>query len=117
MTPLMLQNETALNSVDIKAIFAIFENDFITNTVLLSGCPIDVKPDKKCRCPFGNGDKPERFWHIITEKEHNNKKKNNPCQDEPEKNRRYSPARAKRIHWIKPILESYADNPDIKIFF
>jgi len=118
--PLVLKNETELNSYDIEKLFKIFKNDFINSTAILNinnlNYPITVKPKNKCDCPFTGDSKPERFWHIITEKEFNTQKRNNPCPKDKEKNRKYSSSRAKRIHWIKQIIENSSDE-HIKYFF
>lgn len=118
--PLILSDETKVNSADIERLFGIFKNDFIDTivTVTIDGSEnsIFVKPDVVCHCPFGNTHKPERFWHIITKKEYEGKKKNNPCPDDRERNRAYDPSRAKRIHWIKQTIENIGKD-EIKYFF
>ena len=112
--PLVLNDETICNSQDIEVLFKVFKNDFIDETATLNLGGIDynitVKPNVCCECPYGKEDKPERFWHIITTKEFNSKKKNNPCPDDKEKNRAYNVARAKRIHWIKQTIENINEN-------
>ena len=104
----------------IELLFEYFNNDFIINQTYLidnqNKYVIDVKSNIVCRCPFGNTEKPERFWHIITKKEDNRIRCNNPCPS-PENKRIYDPARAKRIHWIKPIIENWLSNPDIVYFY
>ena len=108
------------NKKSIEILFEIFYNDFISNTTVLSDgnnvYQIDVKKDNVCDCPFGGIKKPERFWHIITKKIDNKTKRNNPCPS-PENQRMYDSARAKRIHWIKPIIKSWLSDPDIVHFY
>jgi len=110
-----------LNEVNIEKLFDIFRRDFIDNqTILQKGTTsfiIDVKADKICPCPFTKEDKPERFWHIITKEERRIKDKNNPCPDKNEKNRKYDEARAKRIHWIKIVIEQWQSDRNIKHFY
>ncbi len=118
--PLMLKDETKLNSDDIEKLFQIFKRDFIDTQAILNinskNYTITVKPEVNCDCPFSMDNKPERFWHIITKKEYDTKKKNNPCPDDKEKNRVYSASRAKRIHWIKQTIDNI-NNEHIKYFF
>jgi hypothetical protein len=118
--PLILKNESQLNSEDIETLFDIFQNDFITNITVLkinnTDYTITAKPHNQCDCPFVGENKPERFWHIITKKEFDTKKRNNPCPDDKEKNRIYCSSRAKRIHWIKQTIDNSSDE-HIKYFF
>jgi len=118
--PLILKDEAQINCEDIEMLFEIFTNDFILNEAVLglngSNYTITVKPECKCSCPFSKDEKPERFWHIITTKEPNYKKRNNPCPENAEKARAYSGSRAKRIHWIKQIIENSTDD-HIEYFF
>lgn len=118
--PLMLSDETKLNETDIKKLFEIFKNDFIDNQTILHinsvSYVITVKADVVCNCPFSEDKKPERFWHIITKKEYDCKKRNNPCPEDKEKNRVYDVSRAKRIHWIKQTLDS-VEKEHIKYFY
>jgi hypothetical protein len=79
--------------------------------------PIDIKQDKICCCPFGKDDKPERFWHIITKRENDKKRCNNPCPTDREKNRTFCSARAKRVHLIKYIIEHIQTDSDINYFY
>lgn len=117
--PLVLQNETQLNVDDIKMLFGIFKSDFIDNIVTLNiqnkNYTITTKPNETCDCPFEMEAKPERFWHIITKKEFDKQKRNNPCPKDREKNRVFCPARAKRIHWIKQTIEDIGQD-HIKYF-
>ncbi len=118
--PLVLSDETKLNEIDIKTLFTIFEYDFIENqsVMTINSIPytITVKPKVVCSCPFSLDKKPERFWHIITRKENDCKKRNNPCPEDKEKNRVYDVSRAKRIHWIKQTLDNM-ENEHIKYFY
>jgi hypothetical protein len=110
-----------LNEANIEKLFDIFRRDFIDNQTILkkdaTSFIIDVKADKICPCPFRKSDKPERFWHIITKEEKRTKYKNNPCPDKNENNRKYDEARAKRIHWIKILIDTWQSDTDIKHFY
>jgi len=118
--PLALKNESQLNSDDIETLFCIFHNDFIANLTVFKNNSLDytitTKPNNICNCPFLGENKPERFWHIITKKEFDTKKRNNPCPEDKEKNRVYCSARAKRVHWIKQTIDNSSDE-HIKYFF
>ena len=118
--PLILKDTTKINMADIETLYAVFKNDFIDNKVVLKIANINytvtVKPNNKCSCPFTKEPKPERFWHIITTKEFDSKKRNNPCPADREKNRIYESARAKRIHWIKQTIDNIS-NQHIKYFY
>ena len=112
---------TTLNPTSIEELFTIFKRDFIDNETYLSKEEqhylVNVKKENCCPCPYGNTPKPERFWHIITKDEYNPRVRNNPCLNEKEKNRKYDSARAKRIHWIKIIIDSWQSDEDIKHFY
>jgi len=119
--PLVLSDASCLNSLDIEKIFTIFENDFIKNNIILAingiNYTITVKEEITCACPHSGVDKPERFWHIISKKENDSSKQNNPCRDVREKKRAYCSARAKRIHWIKETIDGLlAKEEHIKYF-
>jgi len=121
MIILTLPTLLTLNEMGIEDLFAIFKKDFIDNKTHLSKGTqkylINVKKDNCCPCPFGNSSKPERFWHIITKDEYNRRARNNPCLDVKEQNRKYDVARAKRIHWIKIIIDSWQTDVNIKHFY
>jgi len=110
-----------LNEINIEKLFDIFRKDFIDNqTILQKGSTsfmIDVKADKICPCPFTKEDKPERFWHIITKEEKRGNHRNNPCPDRFERNRKYDESRAKRIHWIKILIDNWQSDEEIKHFY
>jgi len=111
-----------LNATSIKELFIIFKRDFIDNETYLfkeEQCYlVNVKKENCCPCPFEDTPKPERFWHIITTKEERNRRaRNNPCLNGKEKNRKYNEARAKRIHWIKIIIDNWQNDEDIKHFY
>jgi len=112
---------STLNEINIEKLFDIFKEDFIDNqTILQKGAisfVIDVKADKTCPCPFTKEAKQERFWHIITTEEKKAKHRNNPCPDINEKNRKYDEARAKRIHWIKLLIDNWQKDDEIKHFY
>lgn len=121
LIPLILTNETILNTQDIEKVYAIFKRDFIDTTTYLSinqtSYKVSAKPHRICVCPFNNAQKPERFWHIITSKELSTTKKNNPCPADRERNRAYSGARAKRVHWIKQTIDNLNTQEHIKYFY
>lgn len=110
-----------LNPITIEELFSIFKRDFIDNETYLTkeeqSYLINVKKEHCCPCPFDNTPKPERFWHIITKDEYNPRARNNPCLNNKEKNRKYDEARAKRIHWIKIIIDNWQSDEDIKHFY
>lgn len=119
--PLVLSDDTCLNTTDIEKVFSIFRDDFILNKVVLNIDSVDytvtVKESLTCACPHGGVDKPERFWHIVSKKEYDTSKQNNPCQNMREKQRVYCSARAKRIHWIKETIEGlFRKDEHIKYF-
>jgi hypothetical protein len=119
-TMMVLSGVELFSEKTVEALFKYFDNDFISNNTFLSNgsqaYKIDVKSHIICNCPFNNTKKPERFWHIITKKEDIKSKSNNPCPP-PENKRTYDAARAKRIHWIKPLIENWLCNPDIVHFY
>lgn len=102
---------------NIEFLFEKFKEDFIDNTVYLASMPICIKKEITCCCPFGKEDKPERFWHIITKKEDDKKKCNNPCPEAKEKNRAFCTARAKRIHRIKYLIENLQTDESINYYY
>jgi hypothetical protein len=108
-------------SENIEFLYSYFKNDFIENELFLTdttiSLPITVKPHIVCSCPFSNENKPERFWHLITKKEHNKRKQNNPCSDTIESKRTFCQDRAKRIHWIKYMIENWQTDGKIKSFY
>lgn len=119
-----LKNPYVLNREDIESLYEQFKSDFIDNVVILTdgskSYPIDVKAHVVCDCPFEGSSKAERFWHIITKKEDDTSKRNNPCPEELEKNRIYCNARASRIHWIRYLIENWRDDvghPSIKTYY
>lgn len=111
----------SLNVTSVEELFAIFKRDFIDTTTYLTkgeqNFTINPKKENCCPCPFGNTSKPERFWHIITKDERNHSTRNNPCLDAKEKSRKYDVARAKRIHWIKIIIDNWQSDEKIKYFY
>lgn len=119
---LSLYNPSEFNSVDIEFLYDKFKEDFIINKAFLENIQkgikykLTVKENILCECPFTGEKKPERFWHIITKEEINKKKKNNPCPNE-EIHRSYDSARAKRIHWIKIVINNWEINSDIVHFY
>ena len=117
---IILPNVETFNEKTVELLFNNFKRDFIDSLTYLANdklsYKIDIKKEITCDCPFGNAKKPERFWHIITKKEDNKTKCNNPCPY-PENKRVYDSARAKRICWIKPIIENWLKDSDIVHFY
>jgi len=101
---------STLNRVGIEELFTIFKEDFMENETYLRKDTqdyfINVKKEICCPCPFGNINKPERFWHMVTKETQNRRVRNNTSSDEKEKKRTYDSARAKRIHWVKILIDS-----------
>lgn len=106
----------------IDELYEHFKRDFIDNTLEIRkdsiSFPIDIKEVETCTCPFYHDEKEERFWHIITtSKNANRRNRVNPCLDPKERKRKYDKARAKRIHWIRPVIEQWQNNEEIKHFY
>jgi hypothetical protein len=121
---MIILTSTAISTLNVRGIeelFTIFKTDFIDNETYLTkdtqSYIINVKNENCCPCPFGNSPKPERFWHIITKDEYNPRARNSPCLNAKEKNCKYDIARAKRIHWIKIIIDGWQSDEDIKHFY
>lgn len=116
---IILNDVETFSKETIEKLFKIFEQDFILNKTYLEKDAkkflIDVKKEIVCPCPFSKKDKPERFWHLITNKKSQSKHKN-PCPS-PENKRRYDVARAKRIHWVKIIIDNWQKDENIKYFY
>lgn len=121
MTLLNYIEINTLTAEGIELLYPFFDNDFICNrTYLTNGIhsfQIDVREGKCCPCPFGNTQKPEKFWHVITRDKENSKKSNNPCPNPKERLRTYDKARAKRIHWIKILIDQWQSDPEIVHFY
>ncbi len=117
---MVLSGVDVFSEKTIEIAYEYFKKDFInSDTFLTNGkekYKIDVKKSILCDCPFNNSKKPERFWHIITKDENDKIKRNNPCPY-PENKRSYDAARAKRIHWIKTIIEQWLSNSNIVYFY
>jgi len=122
MLILISNNIETFNKLGVAELYTHFKNDFLDIDLKIikgtSSFDIDVKKYETCECPFYNDQKQERFWHIITtDKDVNKTNRINPCSDPKEKKRRYDKARAKRIHWIKPIIEQWQRNNEIRHFY
>lgn len=79
----------------IPELFKIFKKDFIDNKTYFMAYPVIVAPPK-------NGETyPEVFWHIISQQTQKGSKSNNT--------RLIDYKRAKRLCWIKPIIQQYKD--------
>jgi len=110
------------NQEGIEELFEHFRRDFIENDTFLKKDGqyffINIKKNIICPCPYRNKeDKPERFWHIISQKSDkikDSKIKKTPCKKE---NRKYDKARAKRIHWIKILIDNWLEDEDIKHYY
>lgn len=109
------------DSENVTLLYDVFKRDFVDQVCYirhtLHNFPITVKPAETCDCPFGGIVKPKRFWHIITKKEYNKSKRNNPCPDIKEKNRAFCSARAKRLHWIKFLIDNWQTDPAIVHYY
>lgn len=118
---LALKDEEKLNEDDIERLYAIFKQDFIDDEISLSKndvlYTICVNTSEVCPCPFRSTQKQKRFWHIITKSESNFKKRNNPCPDSQEKDRVFCKDRAKRIHWIKYLIENWQSQEEIRSYY
>ena len=79
----------------IPELFKIFKNDFIDNKTYFMAYPILVAPPKKGEIYS------EVFWHIISKQSQKGSKSNNT--------RLIDYKRAKRLCWIKPIIQQYKD--------
>jgi len=115
-------NVETFNKLGVAELYTHFKNDFLDIDLKIikgnSFFNIDVKKNETCKCPFYGDLKQERFWHIITIcKDVNKTNRINPCSDPKEKKRRYDKNRAKRIHWIKPTIEQWQSNIEIKHFY
>jgi len=92
-------DETISLEIIYNNLYTFFKNDFIDNkTFLANTIYIDPKSQNK------KDDKEEVFWHIITR------------EDKKIKKRILDFDRAKRIRWIKPIIENH-DLKEIKMFY
>lgn len=79
----------------IPELFKTFKKDFIDNKTYFMAYPVIVAPPK-------NGETyPEVFWHIISQQTQKGSKNNNT--------RLIDYKRAKRLCWIKPIIQQYKD--------
>ena len=118
---LTLPKGETFHSDNIEFAHKVFKNDFVDNTCYLTVStntyPITVKTMEVCVCPFGNGSKEKRFWHLITKKEDDRKKRNNPCPEDTERNRSFCNARAKRIHWVKYLIDNWQSDPEIVHYY
>jgi hypothetical protein len=106
----------------VSELFALFKKDFLDNDLAITknsiSYEIDVKPHITCTCPFFMDEKTEKFWHLITTDINANRSNRvNPCRPPKERKRRYDSARAKRIHWIKPVILQWQTEPEIKHFY
>lgn len=79
----------------VPELFSIFKKDFIDNKTYFMAYPVIVSPPKK-------GEQyPEVFWHIISQQSQKESKSNDT--------RLIDYKRAKRLSWIKPIIQQYKD--------
>lgn len=79
----------------VPELFKIFKKDFIDNTTYFMAYPVIVAKPKE-------GEKyPEIFWHIISQQSKKGCKNNDT--------RLIDYKRAKRLCWIKPIIQQYKD--------
>lgn len=118
---LTLPRGNVFDTDNIEFLYEIFKKDFIDCTCSISFNStyfnITVKPNQTCICPFDKSEKAKKFWHVITKKENDRVKKNNPCPDEQEKNRTFCINRARRIHWIKDLINNWQIDKDIVHYY
>lgn len=118
---LTLPRGDGFDNENITFLYAVFKRDFIDQACYIrhisNSFPITVKPAETCYCPFGDIEKPKRFWHIITKTEDDRRKRNNPCPDTKERNRGFCSARAKRLHWIKFLIDNWQTDPAIVHYY
>lgn len=79
----------------IPELFKIFKKDFIDTKTYFMAYPVIVSRPRKDEIY------PEVFWHIISQQSQKRSKSNNT--------RLIDYKRAKRICWIKPIIQQYKD--------
>lgn len=95
LTPYYAEDFNLINpSVEMSALLDIFKQHFITEGVLLEGQQIWIEQKRSNIQLFYAF--PYTFVHVITQELKNGQ-------------RRFDQARAKRVHWIKPILVNCAD--------
>ena len=92
--------DLVIPSVEMNALLDIFKQHFITEGVLFEGQKIWVEQKRSNIRLFYAF--PYTFVHVIT-------------QELEKGQRKFEQARAKRVHWIKPILLSCADDR-IRVF-
>lgn len=115
-------NIATFNNLGIAELYSCFKNDFLDDILTIeknsTTYNIDVKPHITCTCPFTHVEKAERFWHLITTDINANRHNRvNPCTNKKERKRKYDTARAKRIHWIKPVIKQWQTEVNIKHFY
>lgn len=85
--------EDAISQV--PELFKVFKRDFIDNKTYFMAYPVIIAQPK-------HGETyPEVFWHIISQQSQKGSKSNNT--------RLIDYKRAKRLCWIKPIIQQYKD--------
>lgn len=95
LTPYFVDDFNLVNpSTEMDALFDIFKHHFITEGVLYEGKKIWVEQKRSNIRLFYAF--PYTFVHVITQEFKNGQRK-------------FDQARAKRVHWIKPILLNCAD--------
>ena len=103
-----------LSSVDaakiFDALYDIFYNDFIANKTFLNGT-IYINPQSHKR----DEGKELSFWHLTTRTQTYRKKEGNRIVTIKERLPDFD--RAKRIHWIKPIINNALAAQNIKLFY
>ena len=82
----------------VPELFSIFKADFIDNTVYFMAYPIIIPR------PISGEIYPEIFWHIISRQGQKDSRSNNTRLIDYE--------RAKRLCWIKPIIQHFKE-PEI----
>ena len=79
----------------VPELFKIFRKDFIDNITYFMAYPVIVPR------PIKNEKYPEIFWHIISRQEQKGSRSNDTRGIDYE--------RAKRLCWIKPIIQQFRD--------
>ncbi|QKF83360.1 hypothetical protein [Halarcobacter ebronensis] len=101
MTSLIVQYDSSKTvRENLEILYKYFENDFITNTTVLNNqynIDIDMNSMKKS--------KPKIFWHVITREKEVRVPRGRTWQTK--KIRKFDKNRAKRIRWIKYLIQNF----------
>lgn len=110
----MLEAPLDLDSIDavkfFDVLYDIFYDDFIANKTFLNDTiRIDPQSHKK------EDGKELSFWHLTTRTQTHYKKEGNRIVANKERLLDFD--RAKRIHWIKPIIDNASIAQNVKLFY